>query len=95
MAKISIGEKAIISQQAYLCGGTHDISSPHFQLVARDITIGANSWVAARAFIGPGVTIAEGSVVGGGSVVFRDTEPFGVYVGNPAKLLKRRSIIGV
>ena len=90
MAKVTIGEKAVVSQQAYLCGGTHDIRSPHFQLITRDIEIKANAWVAARAFIGPGVTVAEGSIVGAGSVVFRNTEPDGVYIGNPAALIKRR-----
>lgn len=92
MANISIGEKVVISQQAYLCGGTHDISSPHFQLVAKEISIQKNSWVAARAFVGPGVTIAEGSVIGGGCVVFQDTEAFGVYIGNPARLIKHRTL---
>ena len=57
MGKIVIGEKATISQNAYLCGGTHDISSPHFQLITRDIIIGPNAWIAARAFVGPEVTV--------------------------------------
>lgn len=92
MAKINIGIRSVISQKAYLCSGTHDISSPFFQLVTKDITVGPNAWVAARAFVGPGVNIAEGSVIGGGCVIFRDTEPYGVYIGNPAALVKTRHI---
>ena len=54
--------------------------------------IGAGAWIAAEAFIGPGVTVGEGAVVGARAVLFRDAEPLGVYVGNPAALIKRRSL---
>jgi len=91
MGSIIIGEKAVVSQGACLCGGTHDISDEDFQLVTKPIVIGARAWVAADAFIGPGVTIGEGAVVGARAVMFKDAEPFGVYVGNPAALIKKRS----
>ena len=38
----------------------------------------------------PGVTLGEGSVVGANSTVTKDTEPWTIYVGNPAKPLKQR-----
>jgi galactoside O-acetyltransferase len=38
----------------------------------------------------PGVTIAEGSVVGVGSVVSKSTKPWGIYVGSPARAVKTR-----
>jgi len=38
----------------------------------------------------PGVTISEGSVIGSGSVVTKDTIPWMVYVGSPAKAVKKR-----
>jgi len=37
-----------------------------------------------------GVNIANGSVIGAGSVVTKSTEPYGVYVGNPARKMKQR-----
>lgn len=88
--RIDIGEKAIVSQGAHLCAGTHDIADPNFQLVTRPIFIGARAWVAAEAFVGPGVTIGEGAVLGARTVLFKDAEPWGVYVGNPAQRLKTR-----
>ena len=91
MDRITVGEKAVVSQRAHLCGGTHDINDPDFQLQARPIVIGAGAWIAAEAFIGPGVTVGDYAVVGARTVLFRDAEPFGVYVGNPAVLLKHRS----
>ncbi|MEJ8809674.1 putative colanic acid biosynthesis acetyltransferase [Variovorax ureilyticus] len=90
MAPISLGRGALVSQGAHLCAGTHDISSPAFQLIARPITIGPQAWIAAEAFVGPGVEVGEGAVLGARSVAFRSLDPWTVYGGNPAKPLKRR-----
>ena len=38
----------------------------------------------------PGITLAEGSVVGANSVLTRDTEPWGIYAGSPAKRIRDR-----
>jgi putative colanic acid biosynthesis acetyltransferase WcaF len=89
-ARITIGEKAIVSQGAHLCSGTHDIADRNFQLVTRPIVIGDGAWVAAEAFVGPGVTIHEGAVIGARAVLFKDAQPLGVYTGNPAVLIKTR-----
>ncbi|WP_038212316.1 acetyltransferase [Xenophilus azovorans] len=88
--RITIGEKAVVSQGASLCAGTHDIADPNFQLVQKPIAIGAHAWIAAEAFVGPGVTVNEGAVVGARAVLFKDAEPWGVYVGNPARWIKTR-----
>jgi putative colanic acid biosynthesis acetyltransferase WcaF len=90
MGNITLGEKVVISQGAYLCGGTHDISDPHFTLVTRPIVIGARAWIAAEAFVGPGVTVNEGAVIGARAVLFKDAEAYGVYSGNPAVFIKKR-----
>jgi putative colanic acid biosynthesis acetyltransferase WcaF len=91
-APITVGVRAVVSQGAHLCSGTHDITDPNFQLVARPITIGNSAWVAAEAFVGPGVTIGEGAVLGARAVAFRDLEPWAVYVGNPAAKIKQRRL---
>ncbi|MBB3176300.1 putative colanic acid biosynthesis acetyltransferase [Variovorax sp. Sphag1AA] len=90
MAPISLGRGALVSQGAHLCAGTHDISSAAFQLIARPITIGPQAWIAAEAFVGPGVEVGEGAVLGARSVAFRSLDAWTVYGGNPAKPLKRR-----
>ena len=90
MAPILIGDHALVSQGAHLCGGTHDFRDPHFQLIARRITIGSRAWIAAEAFVGPGVTVGEGAVLGARAVATRDLEPWTVYSGNPAVALKPR-----
>jgi putative colanic acid biosynthesis acetyltransferase WcaF len=95
MAPITLGAYALISQGAHLCAGTHDIDDPYFQLKTRPIVIAANAWVAAEAFVGPGVTIAEGAVLGARAVAFRDLEAWTVYIGNPAQPLRARRRSGV
>lgn len=91
-ALISLGERATVSQYAYLCTATHDYTSPQFTLYSRPITLCAHSWVAARAFVGPGVTVGEGGVVGANATVFKDVAPWAVVAGNPATVIKERVI---
>ncbi|UWP95181.1 hypothetical protein K3X44_13840 [Aliiroseovarius crassostreae] len=90
MERIVLGEGAIVSQGAYLCGGTHDYTLATRPLVTRPITIGAHVWVASEAFIGPGVTVPEGCVIAARAVVSGKLSPWGVYAGNPAVRIRDR-----
>jgi putative colanic acid biosynthesis acetyltransferase WcaF len=90
--RIAIGAGSVISQRAHLCASSHDISDPHFQLVLRPIVIGSGCWIAAEAFVGPGVQVGDGAVVGARAALFSDAEPNGIYSGNPAILIKRRKL---
>lgn len=92
MAKIKIEPYAIVSQGAFLCTGTHDIEHQHFQLRALPIVVGTRAWIAADAFVGPGVTVGEGAVLGARGCAFRDLDSWMVYGGNPARALKSRNI---
>lgn len=88
--RIRIGARTVISQRAHLCASSHAIDDPHFQLVLRPVTIGAGCWVAAEAFVGPGVTMADGAVLAARGALFDDAEADGVYRGNPAVKIKER-----
>lgn len=90
--KITLGEKSVISQGAHLCAGTHDFTKAGFPLVTKPIFIGAHAWIAAEAFVHPGVTVGEGTVVGARSVVTKDLPAWKVCAGFPAKVLKERQI---
>ncbi|MFO0852020.1 MAG: putative colanic acid biosynthesis acetyltransferase [Gemmataceae bacterium] len=92
VAAITLGPSALVSQRAFLCGATHDYTDPAFPLVPKPITIGAGAWVAAEAFVGPGVTVGDGSVVGARAVVTKDVEAWAVVAGNPARVVKRRTV---
>ena len=90
MARISVGPYALASQGAFLCAGTHDVDDRTFPLTVKPIAIGEKAWVAAEAFVGPGVTVGQGAVLGARGVAFHDLEPWTIHVGNPAKLLRKR-----
>lgn len=89
---ISIGDNAIVSQYSYLCAATHDFSDSKFPLVPKPISIGDSVWVAADVFVGPGVHIGEGSVVGARSSVFKSLPEWVVASGTPAKVMRPREI---
>lgn len=90
--KIIIGDKVTISQGAYLCGAGHDIAYINKPLITAPIKIESFAWVCADAFVGMGVTIGEGAVVGARAAVFKDVEPWTIVGGNPAKFIKKRII---
>lgn len=91
MAPMTIGNGCVVSQGAHLCGGSHDIDSSNFQLVAKPIRLENDVWVCADVFVGHGVSIAEGCVLGARAVVMKSIlDPWTVWAGNPAVLKKTR-----
>jgi putative colanic acid biosynthesis acetyltransferase WcaF len=93
MAMVSIGSNTTISQGAHLCCGSHNIDSSNFQLVTAPIVLGSHVWICADAFVAPGVSVAEGCVVGARAVLTKTiAEPWSVWVGNPAVPKRKRRI---
>lgn len=93
--RIVIADDVTVSQRAHLCASSHLVNDYHFQLVLRPVTIEKLCWVAAESFVGPGVTMAEGSVLAARGALFASTEPYGIYRGNPAEWVKQRVLSGV
>jgi len=91
VAPITVGENSMVSQYSYLCSASHDYTLDHLPLIASSITIGNQAWVCARAFVGPGVSIGDGSVVAACAVVVKNIDENVVVGGNPAKVIKERS----
>ena len=52
--------------------------------------IGSDVWIGGNCVIRGGVRIADGAVVGMGSVVVHDIGPYEIWAGNPARLIRRR-----
>jgi putative colanic acid biosynthesis acetyltransferase WcaF len=92
VAKIKIGAHATVSQKTYLCAASHDVSDSKMPLITSPIVIEDHAWVAADVFIGMGVTIGQGAVVGARSSVFKNVEPWTIVGGNPAKFIRKRVI---
>ena len=89
---VHIGSHVCISQGAMLCTGNHDYSSPGFELIAKPITLEDGVWIGAKALVGPGITAFSHSVLTAGSIATKNLEAYGIYQGNPALLIKTRTI---
>lgn len=91
-APVSIGRMTVISQNVFLCTGSHDYKHPHMPLIWAPIKIGSDCWVATDVYLAPGVEIGNGAVIGARSVVTKDIPEWMVCAGNPCKPIKPRLI---
>lgn len=87
---LELGDRVIVSFGTVLCTPTHDFRDPSYPLVGKKITVHSDSWIAAEAFVMPGVTIGPGAIVGARAVVSKDVEPWTVVTGNPAQKVRDR-----
>ena len=94
LGPVTLGRGVTISHRAHLCAGTHDYTRADLPLQKLPITVGDQAWICADAFVGPGVNVGEGAVVGACAVVMKEIAPWHVVTGNPARFVKRRSILG-
>ena len=102
-AELKIGDFVAISQGCRILTGTDDfvdwgfgnstINEKYRNTKREPVKIGKYCIIGANSVVLPGVTIGEGATVGAGSVVTKDLEPWGVYIGN--KRLKDRNRVEV
>jgi acetyltransferase-like isoleucine patch superfamily enzyme len=88
---ISIGDRVTISHNTSIFAHTATPVATCLGEIYRDIkpvSIGDGAWVGAHCVIVPGVNVAEHCMIGAGSVVTKDTEPYSLYAGNPARKIK-------
>jgi putative colanic acid biosynthesis acetyltransferase WcaF len=90
-AGVFLGHHSILSQDAYLCGATHDYNTIDFTYIKKMIRIEAYVWICAKAIVLPGVLCKEGSVLGAASLTSKDLDAWTVYAGNPATKVKQRN----
>ena len=94
VAPITVGEQSTVSQYCYLCAATHDFEDADFRLLPQPIILKDQVWLCADVFVGPGVTIEQGAVVGARSSVFTDLPAWKVCLGSPARPHRDRIIRG-
>lgn len=92
IGQITVGKCVTLSQRSHLCAGTHDYNDQALPLLKLPINVNDSAWVCADAFVGPGITIGVGAVVGARAVVVKNVGDWEVVVGNPAKKIKMRHI---
>ena len=77
---ITIGSNVCISQEAFLCTGSHDRRSPTFEFDNAPIHVDNAAWVAARAIVLRGTHIGAGALVSAGVTVHDHVEPGRVVI---------------
>jgi putative colanic acid biosynthesis acetyltransferase WcaF len=92
LVMINIGSNICISQDVKLFTGSHNYKKPSFDLMTGSITIEDGVWICAGSIINMGVTLGNHSIIAAGSVVSKNTEPYGIYQGNPAVKIREREI---
>ncbi len=90
LGRVVLGDRVSVSQGAHLCAGTHDYTRPDLPLIRPSITIEDDVWIAADAFVGPGVRVGCGAILGARGCAMRTLEPWTIYAGNPAVPVKER-----
>lgn len=95
---LSIGNDVMISQGTSILTQEHDyiqteIPMRNAKLIPRSVHIGNDVWIGAHSIITAGVSVADGSVIGAGSVVTKDIPPYAVAYGVPARVAKYRKAV--
>jgi len=90
VATVTLGDGATVSQYSYLCTASRDYQDPSLPLIAAPITLDTKAWVAADVYIGPGVTVGQGSVVAARTSLFNDV-PTEVLVRQKVELITKDS----
>ena len=92
-ATVAAGTRIIAGSDAFLGEGFTSVTVPekyrdtvNFSTIKIERFVG----VGTNVVIMPGVTLAEGCVIGANSLVTKDTEPWTIYMGSPAKPIKKR-----
>lgn len=92
---VSIGSHTLLAPQVFITDHTHNKSAARRLdeqgITSKAVVIGEDVWIGTKSVILAGVTVGDGAIVGAGSVVTRDVEPFTIVAGAPAKLIGRRA----
>lgn len=94
--KVSIGNFTMLANDVFIIGGDHNYRFAGMPIVFngrddfKETKIGHDVWIGARSIIMAGVKIGNGAIIAAGSVVTKDIEPYAIYGGVPAKMIKMR-----
>lgn len=93
---VSIGSNVMVAREVVFLGKMHESSSVDVPMNEQGVKSVATTiveddvWLGLRAVIMPGVVIRSGCIIAAGAVVTKDTEPYSIYAGVPAKKIKGR-----
>lgn len=91
---VTIGDRVMIGAHTSISSLTHDYTSHEMfkSLVMKPVVINDDVWIGSNCVILPGIEVGKGSVIGAGSVVTKNVEPYSIVAGNPARKIKDRQV---
>lgn len=92
---VYIGDRVLIASHVSITSLTHDYNLPNMRFakaLSAPVIINNDVWIGTNAVILPGVNIGVGAVVGAGSIVTKDVPSLAIVVGNPARVVKYRTL---
>ncbi len=96
LGECHIGDNVLMGPECVILTRNHAFSKrdslirEQGYLNEKPVYIGNDVWIGHRVIILPGVHVADGTVIGAGAIVTKNTEPYSVVVGNPAHIIKYR-----
>jgi virginiamycin A acetyltransferase len=103
IGNIEIGKYSTIARHSSLQANNHSIDTPSLQnriyteimgvdspRIESEVLVGNDVWIGTRVVVLPGVEIGDGAVIGAGSIVTDNVEPYSVYAGMPSERIKWR-----
>jgi maltose O-acetyltransferase len=93
---VVMGDNVMIARESIVLGKMHESTGTDVPMNEQGVKpvsqtyIEDDVWLGLRVIVMPGVRIRKGCIIAAGGIVTKDTEPFGVYAGVPAKLIKLR-----
>ena len=94
---VKINDYVMIAPGVTILGRMHDFSTKNIPMIlqgeriVKQTVIEKDVWIGTNVIIMPGIKLAKGCIIGAGGVVTKDTQPYGIYGGIPAKLIKMRN----
>jgi acetyltransferase-like isoleucine patch superfamily enzyme len=94
--RVEIGAYTMLAPHVYIVGGDHIIDKAGTPTIFAGrpsmpkTKIGRDCWIGINSVVMAGVTIGDGSIIAGGSVVTKDVPAMEIWGGVPAKKLRDR-----
>lgn len=104
IGNVSIGNFCAIARRNLVQQTNHEMDKPALQMrfyeevmdtklehtSSGPVDIGHDVWIGAQSIVLSGVSVGDGAIIGAGSVVTKDVEPYAVVAGAPAERVKWR-----
>lgn len=93
---VTIGKNVMMGPECLIYTINHKTDRVDIPMIEQGMTnpkpviIEDDVWIGRRVIILPGVNIGEGSIIGAGTVVTKNVEPYSICVGNPGRIVKNR-----